>query len=98
MREEQLRMAARAVVDVLDVLDPRSPQLRVGDRAQVEHATIGDALVPGEGLEHLLADLVAAAADTWSDGRGDQRRISRVRLHSRRRLRDQPAGEAAPSA
>src|SRR5512134_1970294 len=63
MREEEVGMAARAKVEVMHLGDSRCGQLAVDHRAQVEHAAVGHVLESGEGLEHLGAYLVAAAAD-----------------------------------
>src|SRR4051812_30385332 len=99
MREEELRVAARAVVDVLDLVDSHGAKLLLGDRAQVQHPSGGDAVVGGERIQALLAALVAALADAGADGRPESRGgCGAVDLHPRRSLRDHPAGEATPAA
>src|SRR3954468_12352782 len=84
-------MAAGAVIDVLDVLDTRRAQLLLGDRAQVEHPPVGDALELGEGGKDLVADLVTALADTRADRGG-------LGIDPWSGRPDQVAGEAAPAA
>src|SRR3954454_3789638 len=61
--EEEVRVAARAVVDVLDLLDTGGAQLCLGDRTQVEHAAVCHAVVVGERVEDLGPDLVTALPD-----------------------------------
>src|SRR5215216_6793736 len=80
MREEQLGMTARAVVDVLDALDAGGTELCVGDRAKVEHAPVGRVLVAGERIDDLRPHLVAAGADARADGGGTSQRICGRRI------------------
>src|SRR4051812_50162590 len=84
MREEQLRMTARAVVDVLDALDAGGAELRVGDSAKVEHAPVGRVVVVGEGIQYLVPDLVATATDARPDDGGKSGRIGGRRVAVRR--------------
>src|SRR3954453_9989299 len=91
MREEELGMAAGAVVDVLDLLDACLAQLGFGNRAQVEHAPLGYAVVGSEGFEDLRTDFVTALADAWAE-RGP------CSVDALRRFADQAAGKAAPAA
>src|SRR5215210_1089891 len=90
--EVELRRAACAAVLVLHVRDARAGELSRDDGSQVEHAPDGRAVDVREGLEHLVADLVAAAADPRSHpGRGGRR-------EPRDGLLDDASGERAPAA
>src|SRR5579884_748546 len=68
MREEELRMAARAQVEPLDRRDAGPAKRPLGGRPQVEMPGHGQILV--EERRDLLADLVAARADRRPDRRG----------------------------
>src|SRR4051812_7284988 len=91
VREEEFRVAARAVVDLLNLLDAGGAQLCLGDRTQVEHAAVCHAVVVRERLEDLGPDLVTALPDAGTD-RGALRSET-LRGHT-----DQTAGKTAPSA
>src|SRR4051794_2938561 len=92
VREVEVRPAARAVVDLLDLLDAARCELLRDDLSQVEHSALGDAVVVRELLEHLLADLEAALADARSDSGG------RGALEAREGPRDDAAGDPPPAA
>src|SRR5918992_2402649 len=68
MREVQVRVAARAAVEVLDLRDPRRAEPGLDHPAQVEHAAVGGAAHVLELGEHLPAHLVAAAPDAGPHG------------------------------
>src|SRR5215211_4236346 len=86
--EEQLRVAARAQVNLGDLAHPLGLQLLAGDRAQVEVGLAGAA----EGGRHLLAHLETAWPDAGTDGGG------RRPFEPLERPPDDPAGQAAPAA
>src|SRR5829696_2663015 len=88
----ELRLAAGAPVHVLDVRDPGRLELCGDDHAQVEHPRGGGSFDAGERIEHLVADLVAAAPDAWPDSRDGWRG------EACERLLDNPAGQRAPAA
>src|SRR3954447_8252670 len=100
MREEQLRMTARAVVDVLDALDAGGAELRVGDSAKVEHAPVGRVVVVGEGIQYLVPDLVATATDARPDDGGKSGRIGgrRIAFDRRRAVAHPRCGPSDQSA
>src|SRR5215211_4063503 len=92
MGEVEVRAAAGAVVEVLDVGDAGVDELARDHRAQVEHAPVRDAFEVLEPLEHLRADLIAAATDTWAD------RSRRPFVESFDGLLQDAAGEGSPAA
>src|SRR4051812_30491464 len=101
MREEELRVATRAVVDVLHAIDPGGAKLLLGDGAQIKHAPVSDPVISGECIQHLVADLVTTAPDPGSDSRRDVPSPSVSHPFTRRtqplrRFADQATGEAAP--
>src|SRR4051812_6905179 len=91
MGEEQLRIAARAQIGYLDRLNAGAIEQLTRSRDQVEHPPVGNAVEVGEAREHLLAHLVTALTDPWSD----RRRAGTDRVHP---ALDQATGERAPSA
>src|SRR5262245_33577141 len=74
VREEELRVAGRAQVDALDLLDAGRAQRPLGRGPQVELAARDDVAAerlperPGDLLPHL----VAARADARADARGER--------------------------
>src|SRR4051812_3324321 len=92
VREVQILPAARAAVEVLDLLDAAGAQLVLGDDPQVEHPALGGAVDVLELGAHLVAHLVAAASDPRPHGgRGGL-------VEHRQRPPDDSAGQAAPAA
>src|SRR4051794_33577804 len=91
MREEQVRVAARAVVHVLDLFDPEPAELMFRHGAKVEHPTVGDGVVVRERLEHVVAHLVATRPDPGADYRS-------FTAHAIRGGFDDPLRESTPPA
>jgi len=93
VREEELRVARRAEIDALDVLDARRAQRPLRRRPEIEVPPVQHVFPERsrEGLRHLGADLVAAGAD-----RGPDRRV-RAAAQGSHALRDDTCQEATPT-
>ena len=96
--EEQLRLAAGAEAGRLDLRStPASPQQPPRDLRQVEHAAVGDPVAErGEGVQHLVADLVAAGPDPGPDRGVRSRRPPRPRRRRSRRPARASRSAASP--
>src|SRR4029077_262380 len=92
MGEEEVLLTAGAKIGGLDLLHAGLPQQASSDLRQVEHPAAGDpGPEPGERGEHVVADLVAAGADSGSDrGVRSAHRLGAATYDS--------GGQAAPTA